>query len=290
MRPERPLPPQAQSALGRDGKGRKDEKEKTAKEKKKRVREPNVRARRRTIDPTRWDSVHLKGMFLDVVTAGRVITEETNMGVGDEIGRCDESKGDDESEKEIGHESYVMEAATPEPSTTEPFIASPTTSPPAQVPQPSLSFSTQTAAPYTSELGTELAQEKLASLSLLHSLFGTRNDDDWIGRESVGSDIDEDEVEQLKKEGGRGNVGPGIEGDEGIEEVPMDLDRSGREVDISDGDDEVEVEEAQEAREQEAIVEQEVKAPVRMTNLKDLFAPREEEGSFRHLHPFTNST
>lgn len=83
MRPERPLPPQASSATRRYPKGKaagKDETGKTAKEKKKRVREPDVRARRRTIDPTRWDSVHLKGMFLDVVTASRVPVETQSDG------------------------------------------------------------------------------------------------------------------------------------------------------------------------------------------------------------------
>ena len=61
MRPEKPLPPQlhsAQTANRKDGK-----------ERKKRAKDPDYRARRRMIDPTKWDSVHLKGMWLDVITA-----------------------------------------------------------------------------------------------------------------------------------------------------------------------------------------------------------------------------
>ena len=33
------------------------------------MKDPDYRARRRMIDPTKWDSVHLKGMWLDVITA-----------------------------------------------------------------------------------------------------------------------------------------------------------------------------------------------------------------------------
>jgi hypothetical protein len=287
MRPERPLPPQAPSALGRHPKGKgagKDETGKTTKEKKKRVREPDVRARRRAIDPTRWDSVHLKGMFLDVVTAGRVSVGRQNDGVSD-VGAGNESHRDDSTDEESGHETDVTEAAAPIPIMTKQVIASripASASPRAPAPtsflQPSVSSLVQTTTPHTSSLDTELAQEKLASLSLLHCLFGT--DDDWVGQESLGSDIDEEEIERLKMQGGQGNVGAGTEGDKGIEEVPMDLDHVGREADSEDDDDETEVAETPEALQQEAVVAQLVRAPSQTTNLRDLFAPREEEGSF----------
>ncbi|KAH7910241.1 hypothetical protein BJ138DRAFT_1009253 [Hygrophoropsis aurantiaca] len=59
MRPARPLEPQIAVTRGIKKAGP------NGKEKRKRVKAPATRARRRTIDPTKWDSVHLKGMFLD---------------------------------------------------------------------------------------------------------------------------------------------------------------------------------------------------------------------------------
>jgi len=56
--------------------------------------------------------------------------------------------------------------------------------------------------------------------------------------------------------------------------------------DVSDGEDdadETEVAKTQEAPEQEAVITKQVRAPSQTTNLRDLFAPREEEGSFRYL-------
>ena len=61
MRPEKPLPLQLHSARTAS--------KSDWKERKKRAKDPDYRARRRVIDPTRWDSVHLKGMWLEVITA-----------------------------------------------------------------------------------------------------------------------------------------------------------------------------------------------------------------------------
>jgi hypothetical protein len=149
-------------------------------------------------------------------------------------------------------------------------------------------------ATHNSSLDTDLTQEKLASLSLLKSLFGTQNDDDWIGRESVGSDIDDAELERLKREGGRGNIRARIDGVADVEEVPMDLDRAQQTVDTGrqgeDEDEEMEVVGVQEPVEQEPVIDQQLKAPVQMTELKDLFAPREEDGSFRSVPSFLSVT
>ena len=281
MRPARPLPPQAQSTLRRNVHG-KTAAGKEGKEKKRRVREPDVRARRRTIDPTRWDSVHLKGMFLDVVTDGRRVRVEEGdgvMGAGaeHESSGGTESNSDDSSDETSGNESSITGVVG---NPTHAIMRSPaqasTSLAPAALHQPSISLLTQTVPTPHSSLDADLTQEKQSSLSLLRSLFGARDDTAWIGRESVGSDIDDEEVERLKKEGGRSNIGPGIDGDGNIEEVPKDVDLPGSETD-EDGEMEMDVAEVQ-----EAAVGKQTEAPVQMTKLKDLFAPQEEEGYLPH--------
>jgi hypothetical protein len=279
MRPARPLPPQALSTLRRNGKTAAG---KDGKEKRRRIREPDVRARRRTIDPTRWDSVHLKGMFLDVITDGpRIRVEEEgddvmSSGVEDEGSRGTESDSDDISNETSGNESSVAgdvrPVSNPTHAITVPPASAPTSPAPAALPQPSISSLAQTVPTPYSSLDADLTQEKQASLSLLRSLFDARDDNAWIGRESVGSDIDDKEVERLKKEGGRSNIGLEIDGDGNIEEVPKDVDVPGLEMDEGE---EIEVD-ATEV--QEAAVEKQPEAPVQTTMLKDLFAPREEEG------------
>jgi len=76
MLPEEPLPPVSgvtSSTTGKDGK-----------KKRKREKPKLVRARPRTIDPTKWDSQHLKGAFLDsIVVAG----DGDNLSVTAQIGR-----------------------------------------------------------------------------------------------------------------------------------------------------------------------------------------------------------
>jgi len=290
MRPERPLPPQAQSTVRRDTKAKPARKD--GKEKRKRVREPDVRARRRTIDPTRWDSVHLKGLFLDVVTADRVKvdTKEVEPDTGAADTDSSGSGNDEDSDEDNRNESDTAEASASIPNPTKQIVARPAPPPllssHVSPPRPLISSLSGTITTYNSSLDTDLTQEKLTSLSLLKSLFGTRNDDDWIGQESVGSNIDDAEIERLKREGGRGNIEPGIDGMVDVEEVPMDVDRAQRTVDrgCQDEYEEMEVVGVQEPVKQQPVVEQQPNAPVQMTKLKDLFAPREEDGSF-HFCP-----
>ncbi|KAJ7226133.1 hypothetical protein GGX14DRAFT_349652 [Mycena pura] len=65
MRPERPLPPPlaGATAVSKRSTVASDSKKRARKAKKR--RDPDSRARRRTIDVTRWGSVHLKGVFLE---------------------------------------------------------------------------------------------------------------------------------------------------------------------------------------------------------------------------------
>ncbi|KAI9440989.1 hypothetical protein H4582DRAFT_1940792 [Lactarius indigo] len=69
MRPARPLDPPLRSKNLDKGKGK-------GKAKKPRARAPPTRARRQTIDPLRWGSTHLSGLFLDGGTNGEATEVE----------------------------------------------------------------------------------------------------------------------------------------------------------------------------------------------------------------------
>lgn len=296
MRPERPLPPQTQTTLSRPSKSAKDGKAKEGldKKKKKRAREPDVRARRKTIDPTRWDSIHLKGMFLDVITAPpeRVQEPEDNeQSSGSSSDDTDGSDLGDIAESALAQPVLNLTKKRSRSLTPIPQPHPESTSEPALLVDKSLLQSSPHPKSIVSTSSViDLNLEKTTSLSLLHTLFGSLdNEDEWEGRESVGSDIGEDEVERLMREGGRAG-GASVEEVE-VEEVPMEVDHPVRVgTDIID---EIEVDDAmaKEAEEQETASEpppepepepavEKWTIPAQATKLKDLFAPREEEGTF----------
>ncbi|KZP19770.1 hypothetical protein FIBSPDRAFT_920055 [Athelia psychrophila] len=295
MRPAHPLPPVAESALRRnvkkgkkektwDNVGKEKEVEGEDKQKKKRRKDPDVRARRRTIDPLRWDSVQLKGMFLDVITAPREGVEEVKDVVQDLVEDSDSSasESEDSEAEDDAQEVVVSPVPAAAPIAPKPKASIPSPSPAVletAAPVPEITFKKPTA-PATSidtPAPTDLIAEKQSSLSLLNSLFSGA--DDWGGRESVGSDIDEEEVERLKREGLAIGAGDGYE----VEEVPMEEDSLlAREKGTSGSDDEMEVEEMVEPEVVKPVV-QEKKLNPQATKLKDLFAPREEEAGFSLL-------
>ncbi|KAK7024875.1 hypothetical protein R3P38DRAFT_3193794 [Favolaschia claudopus] len=250
MRPAHPLPPPLVSVVKKTDTG-----------KPKKRRDPDSRARRRTIDPTRWGSVHLKGVFLE--NAGQMPVHE------DVVGSDESSDSADEEEEEEPPEVVPPPARSLTVTQKLPpaSIPSPTPPPPSLAPPKSTPLTSTPASP-----DVDLTSEKTHSLALLQSLFGSRSDADWVGRESVGSDVDE--VELLKVGGGGGYVG----GEEdGVEYVPMEV----------DGDDVlpfagvVEVEEGDEEEEMPPAPQQ--KAPTQATKLKDLFAAKAPEASFSLL-------
>lgn len=289
MRPERPLPPinedkekkltaRALKKKGADGKGE------DKKKKKKRIKEPDVRARRRTIDVTRWGSVHLKGMFLDLEVLGtrRDVDEKK---VDDVEMESDESES--EGEAEIGKdgeaeeqdyaevEDSSMEVVAPTPfkplkksdipskSTISAKSATPV---PVSTPPPNL-ISSKTKLP---DDNTDITAEKNTSLNLLASLFGSKDDTDWVGRESVGSDVDEAELTK--------DQGMLLDGDDDdFEIVPQEgADAAMEEGDGDEGD----------AMEEDPTVEEVQQPPPtqkqqQAMTLKDLFAPREDDGVYR---------
>lgn len=290
MRPEKPLPlptPIRRSAKNKVAKDGKD------KEKKKRVREPDSRARRRTIDPTRWDSVHLKGMFLDVISAppdegGRSM--EKYEGKDGSISNESNDTTSDEDDSEAGASGTDIQP------TTKPFIDRSTpiqpTPPGLSSPSPppiSLSKLPELASHY---LPTDLAAEKNTSLSLIHSLFGDKQDE-WDRQESLGSEIDEKEIEKLKREGMRSGVSGAGGAEDEFEEVPMEVDRTSTSTATATEEGDEEVAENEMVTEQKKTslssrgstpaVEPAEGRPTQIKKLKDLFAPREEEGpSFSH--------
>ncbi|VDB94248.1 unnamed protein product [Peniophora sp. CBMAI 1063] len=178
MRPEHPLDPPLdvanQVAKGKDGK--------EGKRRRKKV-EISTRARRRLIDPLRWGSTHIKGVFLE----GQVV------GFQQKVTSVEEDKGQ-ESESDASGESDEGDAGEPSPPPAR--IVLPTSTSPSPSPEPApqavasaptaLAASTPASAPATS--ASDLQTEKRQTLSLLASLF---SGDDWGGAEDL-SDVDMD--------------------------------------------------------------------------------------------------
>ncbi|KAF9454472.1 hypothetical protein P691DRAFT_770652 [Macrolepiota fuliginosa MF-IS2] len=172
----------------------------------KRAKKPDVRARRKKIDMTKFGSVYLKGRFLDVdvpegVGVGGIVEEGAYMRVedgssedeGEEAVEEDDEEREDEDEKEDSELEEEAAAVQPTPATAR--LPSP---PPAistakpQPPQP-------TPAPTSSDINLTL--EKQNSMNILASLFGASSNDDedaWIGKESPGSDVDEADLQSAQ--------------------------------------------------------------------------------------------
>ena len=222
MRPSHPLPEMiAQAKVTTNQKGQ-------GKHKKQRVKPPPMRARRRTIDPTRWGSQHLKGAFLE--SAGTV--PHSNPVV--ESSNTDETTDNGEDLSSLEQE--------------DPLVVKSSNLPPLREKPISVLVST----PYP--VAVDLAQEKDVTLGLLRSMFGDRNDDDWYGKENVGSDHD-------------------IEFDHIPEDEAETFESTRRIMVVPD------VEISTEQAYQQSQVAPTSKSPPK-AKLKDLFAPREEEGWF----------
>lgn len=261
MRPEHPLPDPMVKAVATKTR---DNKKGVEKERKKRPRDPPTRARRRTIDPTKWGSQHLEGIFLDggvVPATAQVIVEnlvdESNSSddaesSNDEAGRQeDDVLGTDETAQQPdmveGKESLVVSTeALPSPIAQKSVLVKPRVS--HVIPS------------------SDLREEAKTTLGFLQSLFGDKDGDDWGDAESVGSDINMDEA---------GNV-EGREEGTVVETVPRQhVDVFMRKSESSSESDESELE-----SEPPKPAASESQPQVQKTKLKDLFAPREEEGKY----------
>jgi hypothetical protein len=240
MRPTRPLGPPLDAlskavhqSLSRGKLGKQ-------KAKRKKTRAPPTRARRQTIDPLRWGSTHLSGLFLegghapsplpmsDVVTGGGAGAgtngESTEIEEVEEILDAAQSPTDDHDDPEMIPHS---EQASPR--------------------SPSSVLRVE------STSATDLAAENARTLQLLNSMFGEANED-WGGPESIDSDM-----EQAAAAESRTYAAP----------------HASESSHIAIADFEV-VPAAQRRADNKSSVERQTQQP--STKLKDLFAPREEEG------------
>ncbi|KAJ7648587.1 hypothetical protein DFH06DRAFT_1476105 [Mycena polygramma] len=210
IRPEHPLPPPLISSVPK--KPKTSSTKETTKPKKR--RDPDSRSRRRTIDMTRWGSVHLTGIFLE--DAGQA-TGNLSQDEVEGMVEADLSDSSVDSEPDGGDILPVAPLVGIEKSRPASTGAVPA---PTAASKPSKIDSNQAMRPVVSKPSTksdvDLAVEKTQSLSLLSSLFGAR-EGDWVGRESVGSDVDEEELLKI------GGTIP-LNDDDAIEFVPMDVD------------------------------------------------------------------
>lgn len=273
IRPARPLPLALEQDRGAKKGGKDGGKEKTkAKTGKRKVKPPATRARARTIDPTRWGSVHLKGIFMGgeagisqapVISAAEPTEDQVMTDGGEESSdTLEEDEADD-------NDAPASAAAARDIS---PNVSS------AKRPSPSLAGPQKSTIAKTSALAPSIAQEKTQTLSFLNSLFGNANAEgaDWGGRESVaGSDADAHESTD--------------EGDEAREDrVPevtasmADAAMEGDEETESQDDTEDDDEDDEVSKEQESALPTPpvpAAAPTRSNKLKDLFKPQENEGT-----------
>ena len=216
---------------------------------------PPTRARRLTIDPLRWGCVHLSGVFLDgeraLVSPALATGGEASGGNGEST----EVDADEEVEKILdvsqspaddGNDSDV-------PSRAE-------LSPPSR--------SSSTPADTTS---VDLAAEKAKALRLLYSMFDEA-DEDWGGAESVDSDME-------REAGPRANVVPRpSQGSSSQDTADFEVVPAAQRVSKKSSVD-------RRQATQTATVTAAPRNPDHVqssttTKLKDLFAPREEEGEW----------
>ncbi|PIL24863.1 hypothetical protein GSI_12750 [Ganoderma sinense ZZ0214-1] len=266
MRPLHPLPELvvgAQSLMKSKEKGKEKGKSEKEKKSRKRVRNPPTRARRKTIDPTKYGSQHLKGIFLENAAAftppaplHSALITEAPPGPTDEAMSSSRLESEDDSEEESSTESEVD--VPPSSVTTVAKLPVVAPSPPKSAP------SVPKLAAQPSTPGQDFAEEKKQSLALLQSLFDDA--DDWGGTESIGSD---GEVENQ-----RSSVDRQPSRQSSVSEGDMDSDLA---MDV----DESLTEEA--APTASAVPVREQTSGVQRMKLKDLFAPREEEGGFSLL-------
>ena len=260
MRPERPLEPMRGEfitpKISVNGKV------------KKRAKPPPVRARRRLIDPTKWDSVYLKGVFLDNVA---VPLPKDALGspspVKDDI-------VDEEDVEETDEDSTASDAFSALPQLPPWLVQDRARAiPSAQLPGATFATSSRTHEPAES---INVRDEADTALAILGKIFGDK--EDWDGRESLDEmeDLEDNEAreKEMQVDGGGGrrkkDKGKGKEKSAGgvvrfdhkdaVEVVPRE-----RDVEMEEIDPPVSIEASAQTAE-----------PAPRTNLKALFAPRED--------------
>jgi hypothetical protein len=258
MRPSHPLPT-PEDALRSKVTSKKD----ADKKKRKRVKDAPVRARRRTIDMTRWGSTQLKGIFLENVVSNpaafnRHDSAEPNLTIseneeedGDEIlvehALVDQSSfGHGNIEKAIDIVIPTPEAAvenrTPLPNIRDPSKKT------SVIPPDTEALRRDTIPEAANATITDLHEETHQTLTFLAQLFGEAEatGKDWGGSESV------DEDEEVRKR--PPSSMPMHLDQSAVEEVPADPRGVFGRMTFSNHDDEQEQEEDQEEEQEEEEV------------------------------------
>ena len=252
MRPEKPLPPTSavtSSTTGKDGK-----------KKRKREKPKLVRARRRTIDTTKWDSQHLKGAFLDSIV---VADDGDNLSV---TAHSQPHTSGDQEEPNLSSEEE--QGGGSDFSRSEDSVGGSSTTPNSTDGSGYIVHTNRDAV----DAEHDFNQEKLHALSLLDSMFGgLGGDQEWGGREALDSDVDMPELPPVQ-------TSPSSE--------PSPLKEGFKEPDLVPA-----AKDAQEdSRSEESPASTSTPVPERApasvitqnadtkTKLRDLFAPQEEQG------------
>ncbi|KAI5980981.1 hypothetical protein EDD15DRAFT_2420249 [Pisolithus albus] len=190
MRPERPLEPMHAVGSGQRTRGKTSDKEGKKREKR---QVPPSRARRRTIDPTKWDSTYLTGAFLDAVVAPSSSPRPFPPSRSVAHPTVEPRPIEPESDEEESNDEYVSSQKSPAQSVL------------------TANFSGSS---LRADIDIDIRQEISSARALLDSMF--READEWGGSESAG------EFDSI--DGGRTrmvvDIDPGtVDGDQ-IEEVP----------------------------------------------------------------------
>ncbi|KAI6003136.1 hypothetical protein EDD15DRAFT_2227232 [Pisolithus albus] len=169
MRPERPVEPMHAVGSGQRTRGKTSEKE--GKKRKKRQVPPS-RARRRTIDPTKWDSTYLTGAFLDTVISPSFSPRPFLPSRSVAHPTVEPRPIEPESDKEESNDVYVS-------SQNFTHVAPESQSPAQSVPTARFSGSSLRA-----DIDIDIDQEISSARALLDSVLGEA--DEWCGSESAG--------------------------------------------------------------------------------------------------------
>ena len=260
MRPGKPLPPASTIEPSTSRKG--DEKKKRKREKPK-----LVRARRRTIDPTKWDSQHLKGAFLDSIIVADGCDSPPVATPSGQDAVDDQEEADPSSSSSLSEEE---ERDEPDASEPEPVAERFPTTPEAMSHLPPIAQTKRDA------VGTDhdFNQEKLRALSLLDSMFGgLEGDQEWGGKEMVDSDVQMPELSPAQTSplshpspSEEALKGPGLK--LSVEEAQADSESEESSTDTSTPPPE---------RAPTSVATQSTNTT--KAKLKDLFAPQEEQGA-----------
>src|SRR6266702_1256626 len=241
MRPARPLGPPLHALRAKNLDKGKGKGKGSSRAKKRRARAPPTRARRQTIDPLRWGSTHLSGIFLD--GDGHPpppLRSEKDGG----------ANGESTEVEEVEHILDVSDQTPPGDDRTPPHAGA------------------------GAEL--DLAAETASALDLLSTMFGGANVD-WGGAESVDSD-----VEMAGAGAGIPHTAPGPLEPTDFEIVPADHEPRAAQRDEK----RLAVD-----RQAETTPTPTMTGPAQpSTKLKDLFAPREEEGELLVMHDVVSLT